>query len=119
MPWVKRASRETLSRHSLGTDYGTERDVVLRRGKVCVCKTRGHVGWSGVGCQSYYGPCWMLGSKDSREQDHLSRYGDAGEGRIGHEKWKSWLPKIAEAFGLPVEQLPQKLPRGGTLIWED
>jgi len=118
MAWTKK-DREILPRHSCGVDWGTDRDVMIRKGGVCVCKTKGHTGWSGVGCSSYYGPKWMLATSESYNghKDLNRGYGDPGEGRVTNAMWIEWLPKIAEAMGLRVEDMPQKLPRGGTLVW--
>jgi len=118
--WIKR-ERETLSRYAGGVDYGTERDVVLRKGDVFVSKTRGHTAWSGVGSQAYYSPSWRCHRENEpyRSVCRLAGYIKEGEGRITNERWLSWLPKIALKMGLRVEDLPQRLPRGGTLVWEE
>ena len=116
--WIK-TEREVLPQREAGVDYSTKRDVLIRRGTVCVCKTRGHTGWCGIGCTEYMSPQWFLrvGPEHDRKSDLNDGYG--GGSRVTNEQWASWLPKIAKAMGLRVDQMPQKLPRGGTLVWDE
>lgn len=120
--WVKR-ERVTLQQRSNGVDWGSKRDVILVKGRVHVFKTRGHKGWSAIGSTSYYSPQWVLdpgvGLDDRRTISLNHGYGRKGEGLMTAELWTSVLPTIAKEMGLAVSQMPAKVPRGGTLVWQD
>lgn len=119
MAW-KRIERETLPQVADGADWGTPRDVMMRKGEVMVLKTRGHTGWFSRGCTAYYSPQWTLRVKPGYDfsTDLNSGYRVDGTGRMTQEMWLSCLPRIAKAMGLKVAQMPQRQPRGGTLVWE-
>lgn len=112
----KRVERETLPRHSSGVDWGTECDVVLRCGEVRVSKTRGHTAWTSCGQTGYYSPSWYIGTGDTL-WDCEALTGPLGCPRVSTNIWRSWLGRIAEALGLTVGQMPDKPPRGCTLVW--
>jgi hypothetical protein len=112
--WTKH-ERETQPRYAGGVDWGSERDVLLRKGPVCVVKSRGSTGWTQVGCSGYHPPSWYLQTGPRYAGHEYLR----SEGRVTNQMWTSWLPKIAAAMGLPVEAMPPKMPRGCTLVWEE
>jgi len=122
VPW-KRQPRMTLPRKECGVDYGTARDVVLKKGDVMVVKTRGCMSWSGIGCKrSWASPQWTLivgsGPRGRETLDLNDGYAEGGN-KVTAEMWRGYLPKIAKAMGLIVERMPQKPPRGCTMVWDD
>lgn len=121
MAWTKIA-RVVLPQTVRGIDYGTPRDVMIQKGNVMVVKTRGHTGWICQGKTGYYSPQWSLltgGNNQYGEpesHDLNNGYGTSGH-RCTTTDWLTWLHLIAKVMGIKPEQLPQKLPRGGTLVW--
>ena len=114
MTWQKIKPAEKRPQLEAGCDYSRERTVLYRRGKLHVDRRPGFTGWTSLGQTGYYPPEIQL-----NEDGKMVNVDGVAEGKITPDKLQTIRFAVADYFKLKVADIPDKLPRGYTLVWTE